>query len=168
MEVICNNITLRDTASPVTSLPRLLSNRLTIDDLQPIKSSRQHTSHYAHLTSNQKGPDGTANGSIFWTQKGFKWQSTDTSTDTSTLPLLCITCQGRKDGTGQDKQQEMSEPKIYAPPGMITEMCTGQRQLRYMCHKDYCYCRKPTAVASWVARQGWRNHIIYAPAIYVT
>lgn len=41
-------------------------------------------------------------------------------------------------------------------------MCTHRRQLRYMCHKDYCYSTRLTAVASSVAGRSWRNHIRYA------
>lgn len=44
---------------------------------------------------------------------------------------------------------------------MITEMCTSKCQWRYMCNKDYCYSKKPTAVASSVARERLGNHNMY-------
>lgn len=68
---------------------------------------------------------------------------------------------------GRRMLREKAYPKIYAPPGMISEMCTRQRQLRYMCHTDYCYCKKPAAVASSVAREGFEKPHYVRLTIYV-
>lgn len=64
-------------------------------------------------------------------------------------------------GQGQGDAATEVGLKIYVPAGMITEMCTHRRQLRYMCHEDYCYSKRPTAVASSVARERSQNHIMY-------
>lgn len=78
-----------------------------------------------------------------------------------TITLHSVSVESPARVQGQGTLQTEVGLKIYVPSGMITEMCTHKRQLRYMCHKDYCYSKRPTAVASSVARERSRNHIMY-------
>lgn len=86
------------------------------------------------------------------------WQCSKNLNDNHPVRFLhCITCQGTRTGDAATE----ARLKIYVPQGMITEMYTHTGQLRYMCHKDQCYSKRQTAVASSVAGEGSRNRIMY-------